>query len=371
MRGHVPALDGVRGLAILLVFIHNAGGPEGPRGGRLLDLFDVASNIGWVGVQLFFVLSGFLITGILLDSRGGTGVWRAFYMRRVLRIFPLYYAALFAEFVIFPLVTGQSTSAAPHAFWYVLYLQNWSPAVVTRSEAGHLVHFWSLAVEEQFYIFWPLAVLLLRRRSVEIFAAALVVLAFAVRASVLTVGASDEWAYQATFARMDALAFGALGAMLVRNESLFARWSPRLGKITWALTAVMAVIVVASRGFPRQQPVAQTVGYSALALFFIAFILLGVASKGTLLARTLESRALRTLGKYSYAIYVFHVPLIGVLRRALGVDFSDGTDLHRMAARTGFTALSLVVIFGAAWLSYHVFEKHFLALKRHFVASSA
>src|SRR5262249_31198346 len=126
LRGHVPALDGVRGLAILLVIIHNAGGPVGPSEGVVMKLFDVVTNVGWVGVQLFFVLSGFLITGILLDTRGKARAWSAFYMRRVLRIFPLYYAALIVAFVGAKLVLGRPATAEAHALWYFLYVSNWS-----------------------------------------------------------------------------------------------------------------------------------------------------------------------------------------------------------------------------------------------------
>ena len=273
---HVPALDGLRGLAILLVLVHNAAGPEGPSPGAAMKVFDVATNIGWVGVQLFFVLSGFLITGILLDTKGRARAWRSFFMRRVLRIFPLYYAALVVAFVVAPLVRGTPAVAAPYVGFYLAYLQNWSSAVVVHGKSGALGHFWSLAVEEQFYVVWPLVVFLLPRRALAVVAALLVVAAPAVRVAILSLGWSNEWAYQGTLARMDALALGGLGVLALRTPAAYAWIAPRIRKATWALGAALAVVVVAARGFPRQNDVSQTVGYSVLALFFLALLISAV-----------------------------------------------------------------------------------------------
>jgi peptidoglycan/LPS O-acetylase OafA/YrhL len=374
VRGHLPVLDGVRGLAILLVFVHNVAGPNGPARGVGLKLFDVATNIGWIGVQLFFVLSGFLITGILLDTKGAPGAWRAFYMRRVLRIFPLYYAALLVAFAVMPFILGHPVRAASHAGWYFAYLQNWSPAIVTQEGAGKLVHFWSLAVEEQFYLVWPIVVLALGPRAFLSLALSLVVLAPVLRVAVLASGASIEWAYQGTFARMDALALGGLGAFLVRDELRYARWAPRLGRLCVILGVVLLALVVVSRGFARQQMLAQTAGYSVLALFFTALVLAGVQSAVTRgwLARALERRPMQVLGQYSYGLYVFHVPLVAGLHYALaywiGVDFS-GSLVRQVVLRLGFASLAMALTFAAAFVSYQLFEKRFLALKRFFVAA--
>jgi peptidoglycan/LPS O-acetylase OafA/YrhL len=366
-------LDGLRGLAIFLVFVHNAGGPEGPRSSVAFKLFDVATNVGWVGVQLFFVLSGFLITGILLDTRGAKGAWRSFYMRRVLRIFPLYYAALFVAFVVLPPVIGHRLPVASHATWYVLYLQNWSHALVVQGDNRGFTHFWSLAVEEQFYLVWPIVVLALPRRSFVRVALGLVVLAPLLRVLLLARGASIEWVYQGTFARMDALALGGLAAALVREEQCGTRWLPHLPRFMWTFGTAFLVLVVASRGLARQQALVQTVGYSVIALCFATLVLWVVASAaaGGKLAHALEARWLRVLGKYSYGIYVLHVPLVDALRSKFALDFSTGGELHRALMRLGFTAVCLGLTLVAAMISYHAFEERFLALKRYFVARPA
>ncbi|HZJ61945.1 MAG TPA: acyltransferase [Kofleriaceae bacterium] len=154
----VPALDGVRGLAILLVLAHNLSPFESTR--RLIDLSaGLTFDFGWVGVQLFFVLSGYLISGILLDTRGAPGYYRAFFGRRVLRIFPLYYGVLFLCLVLLP-VLGLAPDALladrRHSVWLWTYLINWAEPL--GAAIAVFPHFWSLAVEEQFYLVWPFVV---------------------------------------------------------------------------------------------------------------------------------------------------------------------------------------------------------------------
>jgi peptidoglycan/LPS O-acetylase OafA/YrhL len=157
-RAHIPALDGLRGIAILLVIPHNA------------DIFSqsapwlwpiaLVAHAGWIGVQLFFVLSGFLITRNLLDTRRDANYLRSFYVRRALRIFPLYFLTLFVGLVVLPHVVQFSPGAlASHhnQVWLWTFLSNWAQPY--GLEVSGFSHFWSLAVEEQFYLVWPFVVL--------------------------------------------------------------------------------------------------------------------------------------------------------------------------------------------------------------------
>jgi peptidoglycan/LPS O-acetylase OafA/YrhL len=160
----VPALDGVRGLAALLVMIFHFGRAEVPgRGAAAVGFF---AQFGWGGVDLFFVLSGFLICGILLDTRDRPGFLRTFYTRRALRIFPLYFAFLAAYiFVIAPRLPGASDIEVRQR-WLWLYVSNFDVAAHGWYSGGgsHANHLWSLAIEEQFYLLAPFAVLALSRR---------------------------------------------------------------------------------------------------------------------------------------------------------------------------------------------------------------
>ncbi|MBI5083418.1 MAG: acyltransferase, partial [Acidobacteria bacterium] len=157
----MPPLDGIRGLAILLVLLLHFRAPD------LTHPLKGILGLGWTGVQLFFVLSGFLITGILLDTRSCSNYFSSFWMRRTLRIFPLYFLALSVFLVAAPAVLPVPKEALPPAadqVYYWTYLNNWIP----MGEEGRLVHvlghFWSLAVEEQFYLVWPVVVWLVPPR---------------------------------------------------------------------------------------------------------------------------------------------------------------------------------------------------------------
>jgi peptidoglycan/LPS O-acetylase OafA/YrhL len=164
----VASLDGLRGLAVLLVLAHHsaqtAGRPDHP-----LNLFlNGILLAGWTGVDLFFVLSGFLITGILYDARGRANYFRTFFMRRFLRIFPLYYVSLLILVVLLPALLPPDP-ALQHMQqelpWYWAFLANVRIAYAGWSESSYILHFWTLAVEEQFYIVWPFLVFSLSRTA--------------------------------------------------------------------------------------------------------------------------------------------------------------------------------------------------------------
>jgi peptidoglycan/LPS O-acetylase OafA/YrhL len=165
--GHLPALDGVRGLAILLVLLYHFVA-QTTATNRLEAAVNWALGYGFLGVDLFFVLSGFLITGILYDSRADPGYFRTFYMRRVLRIFPLYYAVLAVVFFgvsLLPALRGSEIAGLrEHQAWAWLYGINVYLSIQGGWVLSYIEHFWSLAVEEHFYFIWPLVVWLLGAR---------------------------------------------------------------------------------------------------------------------------------------------------------------------------------------------------------------
>ena len=200
---HLLALDGVRGLAILLVLIyHFTLGMSGS--GLASRLFLKLTATGWCGVDLFFVLSGFLITGILVDAKESPHRFRNFYARRALRIFPLYYAILTFIFVFLPLVAVRSEGVAPlgdAGIWLWGYGTNILAA--QRNAWFPLGHFWSLAVEEHFYIFWPAVVMWCDRRTVLWVCASMVIIALLARLWMVSSGAVLA-AYCLTVCRMDA-----------------------------------------------------------------------------------------------------------------------------------------------------------------------
>jgi peptidoglycan/LPS O-acetylase OafA/YrhL len=370
MRGHFPALDGVRGLAILLVLAHNLDLMETYRGliGHWLKW---NMDIGWVGVQLFFVLSGFLITHGLIANRTAPDYYQTFYMRRVLRIFPLYYAVLLFTFGVLAVVNLQPplvAADAPNQIWFWLYLSNWTgPAGICGPS---LPHFWSLAVEEQFYLVWPLVVRHATSRQLLRFCGVVFAASFALRWGMVAIGTNPEAIYESSLSRMDALAIGAAAAAAFSMPTVAAQLSLRRNRILVASLLLGLVGLVATRGYPRVLPIGQTMGYSVLALVFAGLIVAAVAADNAGAggwAAYLRLRPLRALGKYSYAMYIFHKPLHDwiafPLLKASAIRYIDSPWVS-----LAYVMIVGTICFGMAVLSYHLFEKHFLKLKDRFPA---
>jgi peptidoglycan/LPS O-acetylase OafA/YrhL len=372
-------LDGLRGLAVSAVIVchvnHAYGGPftVGRVNGPLAAVFGWA----WVGVDLFFVLSGFLITGILFDTKGGDGYFRKFYARRALRIMPLYYGFLLLALVVLPqlpvalcerLRVDGSDAAALALYAYNIRL------VFTEHFLVHH-HFWSLAVEEHFYLGWPLVVWVLRRRPLLWLCLAGVAASVALRVAVLLSGAWPPAAFFLTPCRLDGLLAGSFVALAWRDEADRARLRRWAGPLLLGSCCLLLGLAIGQGHFipdldPRRAPVAGvdsgwvlTVGLPALAVLFASLVVLALgAPAGGRLRRVLENPGLCAVGKYSYGIYVFHgLVLLAVVQLAPSLAGAPA-----FVARPVAVLAVLGVSFLVAWLSYHLVEKHFLGLKRFF-----
>jgi peptidoglycan/LPS O-acetylase OafA/YrhL len=362
----IPSLDGVRGLAILVVVIHNASWILNSSEQVVLELISTATATGWVGVQLFFVLSGFLITGILIDTRDSPTYFRSFYLRRVLRIFPLYYVFLAGAFFVFPLVasTEWNELAGRYQIWYWSYLANWSSPLGLGIPG--LSHLWSLAVEEQFYLLWPLIVSSLRRRTLIKLCVTVILVTPLVRLGINLVGLPPNAAYEFTVARWDALAGGGLLAILMVEDSwraLLASVSNRIGS---AAVLALAVIFLTTRGFVEDNLLVQVVGQSAAVVLFGCVILVAVTPTGArqeAARKYLRARWLRFLGKYSYAVYVFHFPVHIIASKYLGAAVNGPDDPWRILRWAAYVTAVGVVSTLLAIVSWSVLEKPFLNLK--------
>jgi peptidoglycan/LPS O-acetylase OafA/YrhL len=363
---HLPMLDGLRGLAILMVLAHNLLVLE-PAAGLVARRIEQALNLGWIGVTLFFALSGYLITRSLLLSSDSPSYFRDFFARRILRIFPLYYATLFFLLVVLPALVDlppEFTVDLRHQVWLWVFLSNWT----TPFYGSALPHFWSLAIEEQFYAVWPF--LLRRRRPAQVFRLCLVLAlaSFLVRLAMLLGGADPEAVYMFTFARMDALALGAALAALVSMPDRFERIVAMRGRLLAAAAGLWLLGVVITHGYPRTLPLGQTVGYSLLAITFAMVILCAICAEpsGTpRVMRLLRARPLRILGKYSYGMYVFHKPIHDLVGRPLMASLGHAPT-ESVGPALAYLAAAGLVTFVAAAVSFHALELPFLRLKRHF-----
>ncbi|HVH42258.1 MAG TPA: acyltransferase [Labilithrix sp.] len=358
----MPALDGLRGLAILLVLAHDYNLLEDAEStaGRLLGL---ALNSGWLGVQLFFVLSGYLITGILIDTKKADNYWAAFLGRRAVRIFPLYYAVLFAAFVVAPLV-ARAPAGSEHQIWFWTYLANWAEPF--GRSVSIFPHFWSLSIEEQFYLFWPLVVRRLSPRGLAGVCFGLVILAVTSRILVRPTEIGTGAAYMFTVCRVDALALGAAGALAVRDERVRAGLLGRRTLLRIAAFALFASTFVVTRGAPRTGIWTQTFGYTVFAIVFAyAVVDAALGRDEERFVRVLSASPLGAVGRYSYGMYVFHTPLhllVG-LPAIASLSGIDAHGPHGIAFSLAYFLGATAVTFVLALASYHLLEKHFLALK--------
>ncbi|MBI5773356.1 MAG: acyltransferase [Verrucomicrobia bacterium] len=334
---HVPVLDGFRGLAVLLVVaMHNFRVP-----------------LGWAGVDLFLVLSGFLITRILLNTRSRPGYLKTFYARRFLRIFPVYYLTLGLVWMFYPRADGKM-------WWYAAYLADFG-WLAPENHVSLLVHTWSLAIEEQFYLLWPLLVGWLARGRLMQVCGALLASNLAVRLALSLTQGNDTFYSYSLLTRSDGIMAGALLALLIdggmRHNDTNRRVASRLvavcGVILFVLAATGQLSLSRKTVLMSLLGVPSIVFGSAAALWYA----MGVSSSSPL-HRFFTWKPLTFTGRISYALYLYHVPITQLGKPLL--NFPE-TGLGRAA--TG--VVLAVAAYTAATVSWHFFEAPINRLKRH------
>jgi peptidoglycan/LPS O-acetylase OafA/YrhL len=247
-----------------------------------------------------------------------------------------------------------------------LYLTNVRVALDGWIPSGMLGHFWSLAVEEQFYLFWPVVVLLCRRRTLILVCLAIMASSLLLRVALHDLGNSTA-AYVLTPARFDSLAVGAILAMGARTPGGLARWR-RPALVLMGLSAIgVAAMAITYRGFPAEAYLIGTAGYSLLAILFGGLVLTGVTAPASALwARLLSSGTLRMFGRYSYALYVIHQPVLFLLPVWWSVDSWAPYLGSWLMAYVAFAISATALCLGLALLSWHLLEDRFLRLKDRF-----
>ena len=359
-------LDGLRGLAVAAVMCCHFTDIAAPVTGADRILLALAGS-GWIGVDLFFVLSGFLITGILVDAKGSEDFLRTFYIRRFWRIFPIYYLLLTVLLLTSPLHPVFSLEGseyrAPGLFFYGANYMTEAGGWPSRP----LIHLWSLSVEEHFYIFWPVLVAMLSLRRL---AAATVVLLLAVpllRALLLAAGASGTSIYVPTHTRIDTLLFGALLAIVLRLYPGGARRPVAGAAVAFVAAGLAAAWLAGPRGVVWQgwMPFQLTWGFSLLAAGFTGLLVatLGLAESNPY-RRMLRCRPLVRIGKLSYGIYLFHVP-IDAWARNLGLHPArHATPDSPIWPELSFYVLGIgAVVYLLAELSWRYVESPLLEIK--------
>jgi peptidoglycan/LPS O-acetylase OafA/YrhL len=371
--GHAPAsdgsearileLDGFRAMAVLMILVHHLfyGWPLDPAAFSWMPHALVfAIGHGWLGVDLFFILSGFLISGILLDSRESAHYFRNFYIRRTLRIVPLYFTCILVMYFAYP-------GFGAYFLLAVMFLANFFYPFGAFPPHGASV-FWSLAIEEHFYLLWPLLVRLLSRVSLFALTLILVVGTPILRGICAYRGMDPELEiYIYSFFRFDGLAFGAILALWVRSPYFSRASAWKLAGVLVGLSLAVTVI-----GWPYGIMGTRTVASSALRytqaqLMFAGAIALALAYRGCIITGILRSRPARFIADVSYCIYLIHLAMgdgYYFVLQSIGIN-----DVGSFGA-IGALAVRCIVIgtvtFGLAVLSKRYLEDPFLRLKRYF-----
>jgi len=352
--GRNDALDGLRGIAIAgVLWLHFVQQNLPPGRGSWLGWLRAGTGMSWAGVDLFFTLSGFFIGGILIDHRKSPRLIGVFYLRRAVRILPIYYATLL---VIALAILGRLPGSF-HLFpgWvYALFLTNFAFALAKAWDWLPLSVLWTLAVEEQFYLTAPWVVRAIPRPLIPWLAAGLVLAAELARAAMLLVYPAGHFSLHVlTPFRMDALALGVLAAWAVRSEAagpFFNRLAAHWG--TWLALAISLLGGLDLLQPPQGSPALALFGYPLIAGVFTLIVLIVAKLRPPGLMRCLEFRPIVHLGRHSYFIYLWHGLLGGALIRWIG---GPGFTLNSLGG-LGLVALALGATWAAAAISWKWFE---------------
>jgi peptidoglycan/LPS O-acetylase OafA/YrhL len=361
---HILPLDGLRGMAILLVVSAHYFG--------FIPFF----AFGWSGVDLFFVISGYLITGRLLDSLGKPGYFSNFYRNRILRIFPLYYSTLLVFFIgvhffIKPATVPLIGFYLLHWKSFFLFTENWVFIRFGMPNASYLLHFWSLAVEEQFYLVWPALIFLLSdsKARLKLFASIIIIVLSArcLLSGLIPPRLNPPFYYFNTFLRMDSFVIGALLRQLHVSK---IRIPERL--INALLLSALFLIGLSPfvfRDMDTTNPFFATIGYTLTALLFACLLHKSIQFPHSRMARFFTAPVLRSFGKISYGLYVLHFPVLLVFQQRC----YDWATVHFGGDPLLLRILSVILCFFISCfisiLSYRYFESRFLRLKVHSAAS--
>ncbi|MGB6545111.1 MAG: acyltransferase [Candidatus Acidiferrales bacterium] len=363
----IPELDGLRGIAVLsVVCIHYIVVPP-TAVAPIATLFQKAVALGWSGVDLFFVLSGFLIGGILLDARASPNYFKAFYARRFFRIVPLYYAWILLYIALVALAghtlqvhsnSGRAEMVGTPVYVHFFFLQNvWSIAFWGLG-AGWLTQLWSLAVEEQFYLVCPWVIRFVSKRNLYFVLFAIIAVTPFLRLALRAVARIRPMSiYMLTPCRADALAIGVLAALVWRDE----RWKRRIADQWKMLNAARMALAAGAVCLLLWAPlnigaVEQTVGYTWLATFYAVCLLSVLLRPTDILARCMRASWLRSLGTVSYCIYIIHGAVLIICHGVL----LNHLPRVSTASSTAVTLLAAATTYILARLSWRFFERPLL-----------
>lgn len=357
----IVAIDGIRGLAVILILIwHFGNNALANNGSKLANYFKLITTYCWSGVDLFFVLSGFLLGGILLKNKNSPYYFKTFYFRRICRIFPLYFLVLTLIFLlILPNVESSSWShETPIPNWtYFAFCQNIFMGLEATLGNKWLTHTWSLGLEEQFYIILPLIIYFLPKRALIGLLVICSLLAPYFRYQ------SNNWfeAFNFLHCRFDALFVGVLAAILIQSE-VFSNWLRKKGLLLLCLLFIgILVILLMSANLISIYSYLEN---SVFAITYALLIIIIAGGTSPQLNKLFETKLLVKTGLISYCLYLVHQPINGLLHHLI---YSSSPMINTFE-QLFITILSLSISVLISIASFNYFERHFLKVghKAHY-----
>lgn len=362
----IPQLDGIRGLAILLILIWHYY-VFLPAPGSINSFIKKFFILTWCGVDLFFVLSGFLIGGILLDNKSAKNYYYTFYFRRICRILPIYFILLFFFFAIYQTGIWKSNPPLswlfnnPLPLWsYITFTQNFFVIKTGSFGANGLGVTWSLAIEEQFYLILPFLIKLMSYSRLPIIIISLIIFAPLFRIILLLLLPTGAYAgFVLLPSRMDALFLGVLGAWMLRQKNILHLLNKRW--LVYAATLIFGSIIplliyLYNKPGPTASLLTITIGLTFLAAFFLCLILLGVTGNDSIVKKLLNFRPLRGLGRVSYFVYLFHLIFLGLSH----ILILNQTPQNMNLLCGIVTIFALITTLTLATISWFIIEKPFI-----------
>jgi peptidoglycan/LPS O-acetylase OafA/YrhL len=358
-RTYYNGLDAFRGIAILMVVAYHC--------------FDYvgAVKFGWLGVDLFFVLSGFLITDLILTVKKHPNFLKTFYIRRALRILPLYYLSVFTFLIIGSFLFHEQGTGSTFGYyfknqtWFWLYIQNWQFVLYGKPPMPYLSHFWSLAVEEQYYILWPIIILFIRRmRTLKTLIFSLIILAVFIRCAIYF--RENTWVeqyYENTIARMDSLLIGSL--LAVRKKENKRLSFPSLMLIAISTLVLISVSLILEGNIYQDSLINATIGYTIYDLMFAGIIYIFLNCNHSIIKVISDIKILNYLGKISYGVYVFHLPAYLILSTKLS-HIAYQIISNNYYTKIYISVFSIGITITISIISFYLIETPILRLKKKF-----
>ncbi len=353
-KQYIPAFDGWRGVGVILVMLAHC-------------YPNMITRPFWVAMDLFFVMSGFLITGILLDSKQNQHYYKNYIVRRVLRVFPLYYFVLVLSFLVIP-YTIPGIMGVNYDFytknqaWFWLYGQNWLFSIKGLPEINHsMVHFWSLAVEEQFYIFWPLLIKFFKPKQIVRICVGIILFSVYFRVSLgFKLGLVQPYPYMNTFSRMDSLAIGSIIAIVIRYNKAWLEKYLNVIAVASFICLLLGFAYFRTGTFLRLYPI-----FTFVDIFAGCILLYSLSPNKSALIRVGDHSLFRFLGKYSYGIYIYHYIIFNSLDQHFHPYILKHINSEAIAVTlTGVLTIGISIVIAIA--SFRYLEMPFLKLKKYF-----